>query len=201
MLMPLILLALSLAGLVAALIVPGLSDLLLLAVPCVLASGILLLRAPRGRMRGQPTARRSRARRQDIILDGSNIMYWRGDGPELAAVKDTLDGLSARGFRPGVVFDANVGYKLIGRYQNDAELAKLLGLPRNRVMVVPKGVPADQIILRAARDQGTRIVTNDRFRDWVDAHPEIHRSGHLVRGGYRAGKLWMEMEPETTAQG
>lgn len=199
--MPLILLALSLAGLVAALIMPGLSDLLLLAVPCVLASGILLLRAPRGRMHGQPTARRSRARRQDIILDGSNIMYWRGDGPELAAVKDTLDGLSARGFRPGVVFDANVGYKLIGRYQNDAELAKLLGLPRNRVMVVPKGVPADQIILRAARDQGTRIVTNDRFRDWVDAHPEIHRSGHLVRGGYRAGKLWMEMEPETTAQG
>ena len=199
--MPLILLALSLAGLIAALIVPGLSDLLLLAVPCVLASGILLLRAPRGRKRGQPTARRSRARRQDIILDGSNIMYWRGDGPELAAVKDTLDGLSARGFRPGVVFDANVGYKLIGRYQNDAELAKLLGLPRNRVMVVPKGVPADRIILRAARDQGTRIVTNDRFRDWVDAHPEIHHNGHLVRGGYRSGKLWMEMEPETTAQG
>ncbi|MBE9636831.1 hypothetical protein IQ782_08290 [Salipiger pacificus] len=188
--MPLFLFALSLAGLAAALILPGLSDVLLLAAPCALASLILLFRARRGG-----------AGRQHIILDGSNVMYWRGDGAELAAVKDTLDSLAARGFLAGVIFDANVGYKLVGRYQGDAELAELLGLPRDRVMVVPKGVPADQIILRVARDQGARIVTNDRYRDWAEAHPEIGRTGHLVPGGYRAGKLWMGMEPEATSQG
>ena len=35
-------------------------------------------------------------------------------------------------------------------------------------------------------------VTNDRFRDWADVHPEVREPGHLIRGGYRDGVLWLD---------
>ncbi|WP_102227218.1 NYN domain-containing protein [Acidimangrovimonas sediminis] len=183
----LFILILSGAGLVAGLIAPGLSDVLLIAVPCALASLILLLRELRR------TGLSLGAKKRWIILDGSNIMHWKGDGPDIAAVKDTIRLLSAQGYVPGVVFDANAGYKLFNRYQNDAALAKLLGLHRDRVMVVSKGTPADEIILAAAREYKAQVVSNDRFRDWADRHPEVAEEGHLVRGGYRSGQLWLNL--------
>ncbi|MEJ1993330.1 MAG: hypothetical protein P8X50_17010 [Maritimibacter sp.] len=189
MIVPLILLTLSLAGIGAALIVPGYADLMLLAGPSALASLFLLTIAfRRGRLR------RAQALMKWIVVDGSNVMHWKDGTPEIATVRDVVDHLSALGFVPGVMFDANAGYKLHGRYQHDGELGRLLGLPRDRVMVVPKGTPADAWILAAARDFGAKIVTNDRFRDWADAHPEVAEAGHLVRGGYREGKLWLDLD-------
>lgn len=41
---------------------------------------------------------------------------------------------------------------------------------------------------------GARIVTNDRYRDWAEAHPEIATPGHLIRGGWREGKLWLAID-------
>ncbi|HBT00918.1 MAG TPA: hypothetical protein DEB47_13885, partial [Citreicella sp.] len=101
--------------------------------------------------------------------------------------------LSAQGYAPGVVFDANVGYKLSDRYLDGFALAKLLGLRRDRVTVVARGTPADGVILAAARDHKARVVTNDRYRDWTDQHPEVAENGYLVRGGYRAGRLWLNL--------
>lgn len=188
MIVLILLLLLSLAGVGAAFLVPGLSDLLLLAGPSALASALLLVVALRRR------ARAAKAGRNWILVDGSNVMHWKEGAPQIATVRDVVDHLGALGFVPGVVFDANAGYKLHGRYQHDGELGRLLGLPRDRVMVVPKGTPADPWLLTAARDFGARIVTNDRFRDWVEAHPEVTEPGHLVRGGYRSGQLWLDLE-------
>ncbi|WP_375186406.1 hypothetical protein [Pseudooceanicola sp.] len=131
-----------------------------------------------------------------IVLDGSNIMHWKGNGADLATVREVTRRLGEMGYVPCVVFDANAGYKLNNRYQDDAELAKRLGLPSARVLVVAKGTIADEIILSAARDQNARIVTNDRFRDWADQHPEVEEEGHLVRGGYRSGRLWLNLPDE-----
>jgi hypothetical protein len=78
----------------------------------------------------------------------------------------------------------------MGRYRHHGDFARLLGLPETHVMVVPKGTPADPMILQAARDLGARIVTNDRFRDWVDDFPEIATPGHLISGGYRADGVY-----------
>jgi len=36
-------------------------------------------------------------------------------------------------------------------------------------------------------------VTNDRYRDWAEAHPEIKEPGHLIKGGYRDGKVWLDL--------
>ena len=122
-------------------------------------------------------------------------MHWADDTPRIETVRDVVQHLQGLGFTPGVVFDANAGYLLHGRYQHDGALGKLLGLPRDRVMVVSKGEPADPTILVAARDMSAPVVTNDRFRDWAEQFPEVRRSGFLIRGGYRDGRLWLSPDP------
>ena len=184
---PLVLLISSLVFTIAAMMIPSLQDFILLGVPCVIASAVLLLRALR---------RSKQDRKKFIIVDGSNVMHWKTGAPDIGAVREVVDELRLRGYAPGVVFDANAGYLLAGRYQHDKVFGRQLDLPVDQVMVVPKGNPADPYILQSARDYGGQIVSRDQFRDWVDAHPEISEPGHLVKGGYRNGKLWLDIETE-----
>jgi hypothetical protein len=183
MIVPFVLLVLSVAGIVAAFAQPGRTDLLLLAGPCALASLYLLARAAGLRLRGT----------RWIVVDGSNVLYWKDGTPQIETVKEVVNHLTRQGFTPGVVFDANVGYKIADRYYHDWALGKLLGLTDDRVMVVAKGTPADQFILAAAHDLGARIVTNDRYRDWLETNPGAAKAGYLVRGGFKEGKLWLDL--------
>lgn len=130
-----------------------------------------------------------------VIIDGSNVMHWKTGTPDLASVRLVIEALISKGFSPGVVFDANAGYLLTGKYQHDKSLSRALGLPENRVMVVPKGTPADPQILAAARDMQARIVTNDRFRDWAGDYPEIRNPGHLIRGDIKNGRVELQLSP------
>lgn len=175
---------LSALGTVLALVIPRASDWLLLTVPCLIAGAIILFRAWRGQ---------TKATGLWIIIDGSNVMHWLDGTPQLAPLRDVIAALQERDFVPGVVFDANAGYKLEDRYLNDTHLAQMLGLQVEQVMVVPKGEQADATILTAARDYGVRIVTNDRFRNWADSFPEVAQTSTLVRGGYRDGQLWLAL--------
>ncbi|WP_284323522.1 NYN domain-containing protein [Cypionkella aquatica] len=127
------------------------------------------------------------------MIDGSNVMHWKDGVPQIEAVQAVVDRLRFAGYAPGVVFDANAGYKLAGKYRHDYALGKLLGLPADQVMVVDKGTPADPVILASAKALGARIVSNDRFRDWRTAHPEVAAPGHVIAGGYRDGQLWLDM--------
>ena len=203
MIVPFILLLISSAGLSAALIKPGLADLILLAAPCAVASLILLLGANRRRGRqdsGNVRPRRPPFWRRDkkyVIVDGSNVMHWNNGTPQLQTLRDVVRHLKKQGFTPGVVFDANAGHILTGKYQHHSAMAQLLDLPEDRVMVVDKGTPADPTILAAAKELNARIVTNDRYRDWAGDHPEIAIPGHLIRGSYAAGKLWLDLETAT----
>jgi hypothetical protein len=203
MVVPFVLLLLSLAGVAASLAVRPPADLLLIAGPCAIAAAILLARAamrPRPLLRDHRDAPAPPPPANPILVDGSNVMHWKDGAPEIATLRAVVDRLRDMGFNPGVVFDANAGYKVAGRYLDDAPLADLLDLPADRVLVVPKGTQADTILLRAARDMGARIVTNDRYRDWAEAHPEVARPGHLIRGGFRDGQLWLALEAEMGAQ-
>ena len=139
------------------------------------------------------------ARRGQIVIDGSNVMYWKGKNPQIEPVRDVLRRLNSRGFEAGVMFDANAGYLVADRYLRHQDFGELLNLPEDRVLVAPKGSPADGYILTAARDLGARIVSNDRYRDWIDDHPEIRKPGYLIRGGYRSGELWLDLEPDREA--
>lgn len=188
MIVSFVLLICSIAGLIAALVIPGLSDLSLLALPCAIASFYLLLCAApieSGLARGKD--------QKWLIIDGSNVMHWKEGAPKIDTVREVVAHLHALGFNIGVVFDANAGHILTGRYLHHRAMGKLVGLAEDRVMVVDKGTPADATILAAARDHGARIVTNDRYRDWADAHPEAREPGHLIRGNYRDGTLWLDL--------
>jgi hypothetical protein len=126
-----------------------------------------------------------------ILVDGSNVMHWQDNTPQLAPVQRVIEELKALGYVPGIVFDANAGWKLMGRYLHDDDFARLLGLENRQVLVVTKGTQADPFLLETARDFDARIVTNDRFRDWAEAHPEVTEPGFLIRGEMRDGKVWL----------
>lgn len=166
----------------------------LLALLSALAALILLVRAPKRRSRKSraPKRRVAAGPRRSIVVDGSNIMHWKDETPRLDTLREVVRSLAEQGYQPGVIFDANAGYKLAGRYMDDRPLARALGLPPDRVLVVPKGEPADPVILTAARDLGAVVLSNDRFRDWAADFPEVVQPGHLRRGGYRDGMLWLE---------
>jgi hypothetical protein len=36
-------------------------------------------------------------------------------------------------------------------------------------------------------------VTNDRFRDWAEDFPDVAATAALIRGGYREGRLWLDL--------
>ena len=176
-----ILFAISLILALAALILPEFGSLIFVALPSAVAGTLLWVWS----------LFRRRIRRRWIVVDGSNVMHWLDGTPRMEPVISLLKELSTRGFTPGVVFDANVGYKLEGRYMGERKLARRLGLPLDRVHVVPKGTPADLFILRSARGLGAQIVTNDRYRDWGLSGSGAARSadpGQLPRRKTEAGR-------------
>lgn len=179
-------------------------ELLMVAGPAALASLWIWFRAwlarvklPEDRSVRERSLRRVAPRRRKlkqklIVVDGSNVMHWKDNTPQLSTLLEVLRALEARGFSPGVVFDANAGYKIAGIYKHDFGFGKVLGLPQDRVMVVNKGEPADPVVLAAAAEHGVRVVSNDRFRDWAADFPEVTDPAHFLRGGYRDGVLWLE---------
>lgn len=193
MVVPFLLLVISVAGLLTAwagYLPPD--RIWLSALGILLSLFVLLVRA----RRAARAPKRAPVKERWILVDGSNVMHWKDGTPQIATLCEVLGRLDALGFTPGVVFDANVGYKLLGRYVDDNDLAHVLGLPGARVFVAGKGTPADPLLLASARKVGARIVTNDRYRDWAETHPEVATPGYLVTGGYRRGELWLDLKRE-----
>lgn len=126
-----------------------------------------------------------------VVLDGSNLMHWRDNTPQLQTLLQVLKVLKAQSLTPCVIFDANAGYLLGKEYMGPQALARALGLPARQVSVVPKGQPADRMILDCARAMGARVVSNDRFRDWAQDFPEIHDRTRFIRGGFDGDVLWL----------
>lgn len=133
-------------------------------------------------------------RRNWVIVDGSNVLYWEGDSPKLSSVEAVLEDLKARRFDPIVWFDANAGYLVKGRYMGPRAFGRALGLPGTCVFVAPKGQPADPLILEQAEELGVQVVTNDRYRDWAALHPKVNDPGYLLRGQVRGkrAELWVD---------
>ncbi len=185
----------SLVGVAASVSRPDLGDFILLAGPCAVASIILLFRESKVRLlgRGDQPAR-------VVVVDGSNVMYWRDGTPRIEPVQEVVRHLVASGFTIGVMFDANAGHLFAGAYRDDKAISKLLGLPQKDVMVVPSGRPADPYILDAARERGGVIISNDRFRDWAADYPEVQNPGHLIKGEYRQGGLWFDFANDDWAE-
>ncbi len=152
---------------------------------------LLLTRRPKGRPALQPQTKgrgKSAGQRRKILVDGSNVMHWGGDPSALVVARVVLD-LETKGLVPYVCFDANAGYKLAGRYMKARDLVPLIGLPAHRILVVDKGVVADEVLLQEAEERDLQVVTNDRFRDWTDQHPWVKDHKRFRRGTWKEGSV------------
>lgn len=129
-----------------------------------------------------------------IVVDGSNVMYWGGD-PSAHVLTQVLRALEGAGHTPLVIFDASVGYRLGDQYFDEVKLSRLIGLPSSQIVVVNKGVIADDAILSFATDQNLRIVSNDQFRDWRVQFPHVAKKGQLLRGTYSHGAVHWRGKP------
>lgn len=161
-----------------------LSDLALLGIGASALFFIYLLRVVWG-WRGR--AQKPRARNV-VVVDGSNVMHWGGD-PSEVVLQRVIASLQDRGLTPYVIFDANVGYVLRGRHLADASMARMIGLPDAQVFVVESGVTADERILQVATQNGYRVVSNDRFRDWKVKYPMVGQKGRILRGAWKSGSV------------
>ena len=162
------------------------SLLVLLGLFSAVAASVLLLRAA---LAGLPAARKAGPW---IVIDGSNVMYWRDERPSLVALQQVVAAVETAGFRPMIWFDANVGYKLGTRYMGEAELSQALSRGRSQIRMAPKGTPADALLLAHATKLGTGVVSNDRFREWAAAFPSVAEEGVLVRGRWVDGAVRLD---------
>jgi hypothetical protein len=125
-----------------------------------------------------------------IVVDGSNVMYWGGEPSQMVLAR-VLAALRKKDFAPIAIFDASVGYRLGNRFMNEMELAAITGLPDRQILVVNKGIVADEVILDFATEHNLRIVTNDRYRDWATQFPHVKKKGCLVKGTWKEGNVML----------
>ncbi|WP_298911332.1 hypothetical protein [uncultured Aliiroseovarius sp.] len=173
------------------------ADYLIISAPVFAASLFALLRTLQSKD-GRAKRTSPRAKRQvkpRVVVDGSNVMYWKDNTPSPKPLRDVVEHLTQLGYAPRFFFDANAGYLLLGKYIGEREFEQRLGLPKNSVIVVPKGTIADEAILRAARSYSCQIVTNDRYRDWAERYPEVSKPGYLRQGKYRSDELVLKLDP------
>ena len=112
----------SVLGLIAAFAVPDLADLVMLAGPIFLASLYLVLRARLAasdkwpKAADAPPTKRPKKTKRYIVIDGSNVLHWKDNTPQIETLREVIRRVEALGYTPGVVFDANAGYKISGKY-------------------------------------------------------------------------------------
>jgi hypothetical protein len=101
------------------------------------------------------------------LVDGSNVAHSsEGEKARLRNIELVTEKLEEDGFDPIVVADAALRHQIDedGRYEEMIDAG--------RIRQAPAGTDADYFILSFARELNAAIVSNDRFRDRIDAFPE-----------------------------
>ena len=103
-----------------------------------------------------------------VIVDGSNVAHSsEGERPLLENILAVRDKLVEEGYEPVILADAAL------RHQIDEENAFEKMIESGEIKQAPAGTDADYFILSFARELEATIVSNDRFKDRVEAFPEV----------------------------
>ena len=109
-----------------------------------------------------------------VLVDGSNVAHsTEGEKAQLANVVAMREKMQEEGFDPVVVVDGAL------RHQIDDTAGYERILESGVVRQAPAGTDADYFLLSFARELDARIVSNDRFRDRLDAFPDA--ADRLIR--------------------
>ncbi|HEU5210943.1 MAG TPA: hypothetical protein VFU06_16225 [Longimicrobiales bacterium] len=101
------------------------------------------------------------------IVDGSNVAHsTEGESARLENITLVCDRLREDGFEPVVVADAALRHQ-IDQPREYEELVE-----NGTIKQAPAGTDADYFILSFARELDAAVVSNDRYRDRMDAFPE-----------------------------
>jgi hypothetical protein len=100
------------------------------------------------------------------IVDGSNVAHSAEGGARLANIRLMWEKLEDEGYEPIVLVDAAL------RHQIDDSAGYEAMVDDGRIRQAPAGTDADYFILSFARELEANIVSNDRFKDRLDAFPE-----------------------------
>ncbi|MHB1170779.1 MAG: NYN domain-containing protein [Longimicrobiales bacterium] len=101
------------------------------------------------------------------IVDGSNVAHsTEGDSARLENITLVCDRLREDGFEPIVVADAALRHQI-----DQADEYEVL-VENGTIRQAPAGTDADYFILSFARELDAAVVSNDRYRDRMDAFPE-----------------------------
>lgn len=111
-----------------------------------------------------------------ILVDGANVAHemHRNDQPQLRNLWLVEGALAAAGYKPLLIIDANLRWKL------NRDDAKALERRRDEIVQAPAGVPADRALLEYAHRKDLAIVTNDRFREFEADYPWIRDAGRRI---------------------
>ncbi|HEY0809526.1 MAG TPA: hypothetical protein VGD49_05155 [Longimicrobiales bacterium] len=105
-----------------------------------------------------------------VIIDGSNVAHsTEGEKAMLENIRVVRAKLIQEGYDPVVLADAAL------RHQIDDEPGLEQLVEHGTIKQAPAGTDADYFILSFARELGANIVSNDRFKDRVQAFPEIKK--------------------------
>ncbi len=110
---------------------------------------------------------KAQEQRQTVIVDGSNVAHsTEGESARLENITLVCDRLREDGLEPVVVADAAL------RHQIDDSAGYEEMVENGMIRQAPAGTDADFFILSFARELDAFVVSNDRYRDRVDAFPE-----------------------------
>lgn len=102
-----------------------------------------------------------------VIVDGSNVAHsTEGDRARLENILIVSAKLTEEGYEPVVVVDAAL------RHQIDDATGYEQMVEDGRIRQAPAGTDADYFILSFARELDAAVVSNDRYRNRLDAFPE-----------------------------
>jgi hypothetical protein len=108
------------------------------------------------------------------IIDGSNVAHsTEGDHVRLQNIRLVSEKLVEEGYEPVIVVDAAL------RHQIDDKAAFEQMVEDGTIRQAPAGTDADYFILSFARELDAVVVSNDRFKDRLEAFPEARE--HVVR--------------------
>jgi hypothetical protein len=109
-----------------------------------------------------------------VIIDGSNVAHsTEGDRARLDNIRIVSAKLTEEGYEPVVVVDAAL------RHQIDDKAGYEVMVEDGRIRQAPAGTDADYFILSFARELNAPVVSNDRFKDRLQAFPEAR--GQVIR--------------------
>lgn len=109
-----------------------------------------------------------------VLVDGSNVAHsTEGERAQLANIVAMREKMLEEGFDPVVVVDAAL------RHQIDDPAGYERLVESGAVRQAPAGTDADYFLLSFARELDARIVSNDRFRDRLNAFPDA--ADRLIR--------------------